>query len=267
MIGIYKIVNKHNGYTYVGQSIDIDRRLREHRQFFNRPAPQGSRIYRAFHKYGEDSFLFEIIEETSVEELNDRETKWISFYTKQGLSYNIHKECNQHYQPSGNSRNGLYLSGEDIVEIGTQLRDTEYTMTEIADNFNVDQSLISRINSGELWDRFDFTYPIRAYKVADIGSVSRVCNSCFTKVSKHSIKCAYCHNEAIKKLNRAYRPSKEELYLILTEKTFTDAGKSFGVSCNTIRKWCVDYGIPQHASYYKNIKQNKRNTTKGLTNT
>ena len=31
MIGIYKITNKINGKSYIGQSIDIEKRLREHK--------------------------------------------------------------------------------------------------------------------------------------------------------------------------------------------------------------------------------------------
>ena len=31
MVGIYKIVNKLSGKTYIGQSNDIERRLKEHK--------------------------------------------------------------------------------------------------------------------------------------------------------------------------------------------------------------------------------------------
>ncbi len=35
MIGIYKITNKINGKCYIGQSNDIERRWKEHRNSFN----------------------------------------------------------------------------------------------------------------------------------------------------------------------------------------------------------------------------------------
>lgn len=32
MIGIYKITNKNTGQVYIGQSVDIERRIQEHKQ-------------------------------------------------------------------------------------------------------------------------------------------------------------------------------------------------------------------------------------------
>lgn len=42
---------------------------------------------------------------------------------------------------------------------------------------------------------------------------------------------------------RAEWPSKEELQGLIYEKPFTKIGRDFGVSDNTIRKWCRGYGI------------------------
>ena len=74
MIGIYKIVNIKTGKTYVGQSNDIERRFKEHQT-----AGKRSRIPVdvAIQKYGKDNFSYEIIEECSLEKLNERETYWI----------------------------------------------------------------------------------------------------------------------------------------------------------------------------------------------
>jgi very-short-patch-repair endonuclease len=40
------------------------------------------------------------------------------------------------------------------------------------------------------------------------------------------------------------RPSKEELSKLLQESNFSAIGRTYGVSDNTIRKWCRAYGIP-----------------------
>ena len=58
MIGIYKITNLINDKKYVGQSIHIDRRWKEH-IYQNR----NSAIHQAIEKYGIENFIFEIIEE------------------------------------------------------------------------------------------------------------------------------------------------------------------------------------------------------------
>lgn len=43
---------------------------------------------------------------------------------------------------------------------------------------------------------------------------------------------------------RVERPSKEELSRLLQESNFTAIGKTYGVSDNTIRRWCKAYRLP-----------------------
>lgn len=52
-------------------------------------------------------------------------------------------------------------------------------------------------------------------------------------------KLAYLNQRKVKN-----RPSKEELLELIKTKSFTSIGKTYGVTDNTIRSWCKDYGIP-----------------------
>lgn len=70
--GIYKITNKINEKIYVGQSVDIIDRWRRHKI-----AKDDYVIHQAIRKYGVENFIFEIIEECSREELDDKEKYWI----------------------------------------------------------------------------------------------------------------------------------------------------------------------------------------------
>ena len=74
MVGIYKITNKINGKSYIGQSVDIKRRFMEHRT----PRGQATSIKLAIKKYGKDNFSFEVLEECSPDALDEREIWWIS---------------------------------------------------------------------------------------------------------------------------------------------------------------------------------------------
>lgn len=47
------------------------------------------------------------------------------------------------------------------------------------------------------------------------------------------------------------RPSKEALVNLLREHSFVAVGKMYGVSDNTVRKWCVYYGMSTKARDYK----------------
>lgn len=70
-IGIYIITNNTNGKKYVGQSINIDERIRVHSRGL-----KNSLIGRAVNKYGWDNFSVEIIE-VLKDELDKREIKYI----------------------------------------------------------------------------------------------------------------------------------------------------------------------------------------------
>lgn len=60
--GVYKITNIANGKLYVGSSKDIEYRWRQHKDELNRGVHGNSHLQRAWNKYGENSFKFEIIE-------------------------------------------------------------------------------------------------------------------------------------------------------------------------------------------------------------
>lgn len=78
MIGIYKFTNKYNRKCYIGQSIDIERRYKRHKNAMN----NNSQLYfhRAIRKYGFDNFSFEILIECPKENLNYWEKFYIRYY-------------------------------------------------------------------------------------------------------------------------------------------------------------------------------------------
>lgn len=81
---IYKTTNLINGKIYIGQE------LMDKSDYFG----SGHLIKLAIKKYGKNSFNKEILEIcSSIEQLNDREKYWISFYnsTNKEIGYNISK--------------------------------------------------------------------------------------------------------------------------------------------------------------------------------
>ena len=71
MIGIYKITNKITGHSYIGQSVNIQHRLAKHRNYDQDVAHYP--LYKAIAKYGIDNFTIEVIEECTIDELDNRE--------------------------------------------------------------------------------------------------------------------------------------------------------------------------------------------------
>ena len=80
MVGIYKIENIKNGYVYIGQSVNIERRLKDHKRELKYNRHINNHLQNAYNKYGESNFNFEIICECEKEKLNELETYYCNLY-------------------------------------------------------------------------------------------------------------------------------------------------------------------------------------------
>lgn len=87
--GIYKIENLINKKIYIGKSVDISTRWKDHRTNYKNLAKDCT-LYKAIRKYGIDNFSFTIIEECEPinEILNEREKYWINYYDSFKKGYN-----------------------------------------------------------------------------------------------------------------------------------------------------------------------------------
>jgi group I intron endonuclease len=87
--GVYKIVNTVNGKTYVGSaSHSILKRWRVHKFELRRGSHTNQHLQRAWIKYGEDSFVFEIVETVKPDKCREREQYWLNLLNPE---YNILK--------------------------------------------------------------------------------------------------------------------------------------------------------------------------------
>lgn len=90
MAGIYKITNRVNGKCYIGQSVNIDKRLRDH---FRKSNSLNAPLYSAIRKYGKDSFDVCVLQTVEMcddikEILDELEKRYISEYESYGKGYN-----------------------------------------------------------------------------------------------------------------------------------------------------------------------------------
>ena len=76
MVGIYKITNPTNK-IYIGQSVDIKHRTKQYKNLNVKSQPA---IYNSIKKYGWEKHKFEIIEQCTLELLNEREVYWGNYY-------------------------------------------------------------------------------------------------------------------------------------------------------------------------------------------
>lgn len=97
LCGIYKIVNDVNGKIYIGQSININARWKDHVNSLRRGVSRCTLLQRAWNKYGEEHFYFEILELCSEDMLDAVEIKYINLYNSCNVNvgYNIESGGNQ----------------------------------------------------------------------------------------------------------------------------------------------------------------------------
>lgn len=86
--GIYCIRNQKNNNLYIGSSINITKRWNSHLCELRKNIHHCNYLQRSFNKYGESTFIFNIIEECSIEELLIREQYFIDLLNPR---YNICK--------------------------------------------------------------------------------------------------------------------------------------------------------------------------------
>lgn len=88
--GIYKITNIENGMCYVGQAISIQSRWIQHiKRGLGAEAPTRNKLYPAMYEIGVENFTFELLEECSPEELNEREDYYQEIFHAKDYGYSI----------------------------------------------------------------------------------------------------------------------------------------------------------------------------------
>lgn len=88
--GIYKIINVKNNKFYVGSAVDLKRRKTRHFSELRTGKHNNGHLQAAWNKYGEQSFVFVIVEELSPEaDLLAAENIWLKEHVGKEYCYNI----------------------------------------------------------------------------------------------------------------------------------------------------------------------------------
>lgn len=238
-IGIYKVTNKINGHCYIGQSRNIFKRWNDHSEiaFNSNHKSYEYPLYRAIRKYGKENFTFEILEECSIEQLNERESFWIKEFSP---IYN--QTIGGDYQIIPQKLN--YQQVEEIQQILLQDAQGEVSHKQLAEKYGVSKDTIRDINVGRTWRKDNFIYPLHysKYDADNPNKVQYYCCDCGVEISKGATRCLKCENQRRKQEKPI---SREELKELIRTVPFSQIGKQFGVSDNTIRKWCNSYSLPK----------------------
>lgn len=235
--GIYKITNQVNGKVYIGQSIHIEQRWKEHKKkpFLEDSEEYNYPLYQAIRKYGLENFTFEVVEECIPEDLNQKEIDYIALYE----SYPPSKDKGYNQTPGGSR--GIFekkISYDQLLEIIDLLKNTQIPKKEIAFKYSVTEQAISAFNLGVERCLEGIDYPIRKKIIKKIAP--NYCPICGKEIWKESNFCMHCSS----KNKRIPPPPKKQLLKDLYQlRTNIKVAKKYKVSTVLIKKWKEEYNL------------------------
>lgn len=107
--GIYSFINKETGKRYIGQAADIEKRKEQHLRELRNRNHHSDKFQKAFNKYGEKSFEFEILEECCTDKLNHLEDYYVKLFDSIDNGYNVALTCLS-----------VYENGKENINLRTQ---------------------------------------------------------------------------------------------------------------------------------------------------
>lgn len=126
MIGIYCIENLKSGKKYIGKSLNIEARWREHKHFLRHGTHGNRHLQSSWNKYGEESFKFYVVQESTREQIDELEKVWIEKLNTYNEGYNLTK--------GGDGQCGRYLTEEQKKHL------SEINMGEKNPNYGLKRS-------------------------------------------------------------------------------------------------------------------------------
>ena len=178
MIGIYKIENLVNHKVYIGQSIDIEKRYKEHlrsgqpdKYSLKSERDKKCPIHLAMQKYGVENFELTILQECKKEEMDDLEIYYIKKYRSldKKFGYNISPGGQNHVGDVGEKHSQAKLTQKEVWDIKKKLKNGMTTKEISKDYPFISKSTISMINNGHIWKEDGELYPIFIQKSGTFG--------------------------------------------------------------------------------------------------
>lgn len=152
--GIYKITSKFNGKIYIGCASNIRTRINGHLYNLRKGNHSNTYLQKAWFKYGENNFTFEIIEKCNIVDLHFKEHYWVTLLKclDRSIGYNlkptdpngcsIHSEetkeklrqANKGKKPSlacieaGKIYNASEKGKINLIEAGKKLKDVDFNI-------------------------------------------------------------------------------------------------------------------------------------------
>ncbi len=161
MIGIYIIRCLQEDYCYIGSSKDINRRWINHKTALKNERHVNSELQLAWDAYGDESFVFEILELTA--DIVNREQHWINelkgkLYNSSNNAWNpmqnpntAKKAMETKLRKYGKLAASQKLTEELVIKIIKDINSGAKINKDMADKYGVSRKALYNIKTGNTW--------------------------------------------------------------------------------------------------------------------
>ena len=141
--GIYQILCIPTGRFYIGSAVDIHARWHNHRLTLRRGRHRNHHLQAAWDLYGEESFVFSILEVVNRQDLLATEQKWIDHTncTNRAIGFNIYPVAGSPGEARARMWYGFIDPGGNVVTISN--------LTEFCRLHNLDEPSMIRLSQGK----------------------------------------------------------------------------------------------------------------------
>lgn len=228
MIGIYRILNRVNGNCYYGSSNNVEKRWLRHKNELNKGKHINIILQRAWNKYGDDNFIFELVESCNVKLLLEIEQKYLDLKPE----YNIGNKSS-----GGDNLTNNPNRNEIITKMTKSVRDKYNSMTdeEKKEKYSKPKDKNPNWKGGKTFCKCNNR----------INSKSKTCLDCIDRSGKNNPFYNKTHSEETKKNISEYRKGnyygKQNKPIVIDNIEYRSAGEAsdkLGISMTTIR-WRV----------------------------
>lgn len=253
---IYCYTNKVNQHKYVGQTNNLQRRIREHRScsFNEKSCSYNDLIHKKIRQYGEENFEITVLEKIysgDQKEINDRERYWIKkldTFCGTGKGYN---------QDLGGSRQyeSLVLTKEQLKEVKEDIKQG-INFFDIQQKYKISPAFISGINHGIYFFEEEEEYPLYKYykedkdydelidllvnstlTLTEIAKQLNIGYSTVKKINAGTLRKGLYPTYPIRKISAGQQRANQIInFLLNTNMTYKEIKDATGASFETIRR-------------------------------
>lgn len=282
--GIYLLRNLSDGKVYIGKSINLNKRLKEHKLSLARGDHHNNYLQNAWNKYGESNFEVEILFNSDErEELNEKEIYFIKLYKSNDLNYGynltsggeggfINDEVKMKMSISARGK-GSSLSTEQVRHIKLAvfcLMDRK----EISKMFNISTKSITQIVRGS---SYNYILPELNDKIVNLKQsliedrnmgILKMFDSGLTikqisEKTDYSVsvieKCVYKYRNAVDEKKKYYQRKYDEV-MDLKKQGYNNfqISKMLGIGSSTVKRYVDGEVNPYNELPFKKITEEKR---------